>query len=181
MVGARNGIIINSRSHDQMNGRSSYHRPQSSLNISSNPLCQGTHRVHVVSLHLLCSGGRRGRCVLNDLSTGSTFDIHLGFVVCRVIYTWFIWPLLLSPLRALPGPPLGHPILGQIPAVIKSEAGILHREWVKKYGPVVRVVGPIGMERVIFLKPEALQQILVKDWLEYPRVRGSYIYHKRKF
>lgn len=100
---------------------------------------------------------------------------ELVFVVYRVIYAWFIWPLLLSPLRVLPGPPLGHPILGQIPTVIKSESGIPHREWVKKYGPVVRVVGPIGMERVIFMKPEALQQVLVKDWLEYPRVsRGLF-------
>lgn len=50
------------------------------------------------------------------------------------------------------------------------ETGIVQREWVKKYGPVVRVVGPVGVERLIFMTPEALHQILVKGWLDYPRV-----------
>jgi hypothetical protein len=50
---------------------------------------------------------------------------------------------------------------------------------VKQYGPVVRVVGAIGIERMIFMKPEALHQILVKEWLQYPRVRQC-TYKKRK-
>ncbi|KAF7336376.1 hypothetical protein MVEN_02186200 [Mycena venus] len=43
------------------------------------------------------------------------------------------------------------------------------REWAKQYGPVVRCMGPVGKECIIFLSPEALQQIMVKDWLVYPR------------
>ena len=66
---------------------------------------------------------------------------------------------------------MGNPLLGQSPVMIKGESGIPQREWVKQYGPVVRVVGPVGIERMIFMKPEALHQILVNDWLEYPRVR----------
>ncbi|KAF5375769.1 hypothetical protein D9757_009010 [Collybiopsis confluens] len=50
-----------------------------------------------------------------------------------------------------------------------SESGITQREWAKQYGPVVRVVGPVGIERVMFLRPEALQKVMVKDWLDYPR------------
>lgn len=51
-----------------------------------------------------------------------------------------------------------------------SEACILKREWVKQYGPVVRIPGSIGAELLLFMKPEALHQILVADWLQYPRV-----------
>jgi hypothetical protein len=32
------------------------------------------------------------------------------------------------------------------------------------------MVGPVGIERLMLLKPEALHQILTKDWLQYPRV-----------
>jgi hypothetical protein len=94
----------------------------------------------------------------------------LAYGAYLIIHQIFLWPYFLSPLRDIPGPPLGNPILGQSPTIIKSETGIPQREWVKKYGPVVRVVGPIGIERMIFMKPEALHQILVKDWLECPRV-----------
>ncbi|KAG5645437.1 hypothetical protein DXG03_006261 [Asterophora parasitica] len=67
------------------------------------------------------------------------------------------------------GPPSGHLIYGQFPAIIKGEAGIPQREWVKEYGPVVRAVGPLGIERLIFMKPDALHKILVSDWVDYPR------------
>ncbi len=88
----------------------------------------------------------------------------------KVIHRLFLYPYLLSPLRTVPGPPIGEPILGQSAKMFNYETGIVQREWVKKYGPVVRVVGPVGVERLIFMTPEALHQILVKGWLDYPRV-----------
>jgi hypothetical protein len=71
----------------------------------------------------------------------------------------------------VPGPPLGTIIKGQFPAILKAEAGILQQQWVKDHGRVVRAVGPFGIERLIFCNPEALQKILVSDWMDYPRVR----------
>ncbi|KAH9482683.1 Cytochrome P450 monooxygenase 205 [Psilocybe cubensis] len=91
------------------------------------------------------------------------------YVVYLIIHRLILWPYFLSPLRNLPGPPLGNPIWGQSPYIIRSETGIPQREWVKQHGPIVRVVGPVGIERLIFMNPEALHQILVKDWLDYPR------------
>ncbi|KAF9074155.1 cytochrome P450 [Rhodocollybia butyracea] len=92
-----------------------------------------------------------------------------GVFTYWIVHKLYIYPLFLSPLRKLPGPPLGHPIMGQFGRVINSESGIPQREWCKEYGPVVRIVGPVGLDRVMFLKPEALQKIMVKDWLDYPR------------
>ena len=69
----------------------------------------------------------------------------------------------------MPGPPPGDLLLGQTKALMRSETETLS-EWVATYGPAIRVVGPIGLERVLFLRPEALHQTLVKDWLDYPRV-----------
>ncbi|KAK7437940.1 hypothetical protein VKT23_018375 [Stygiomarasmius scandens] len=92
-----------------------------------------------------------------------------AFFVFFIVYQLFLYPFVFSPLRHVPGPPLGHPIFGQSPTIINSESGIPQREWVKQYGPVVRCLGPVGFERLMFLRPEALHKILVKDWLEYPR------------
>ncbi|TFK73628.1 cytochrome P450 [Pluteus cervinus] len=86
-----------------------------------------------------------------------------------ITYYAFLYPHYVSPLRALPGPPWGHILFGQFPAIIRAEAGILQREWIKQYGPVVRAIGPFGLERVIFTKVDALHKILVSDWMAYPR------------
>ncbi|KAJ7938237.1 cytochrome P450 [Mycena leptocephala] len=90
------------------------------------------------------------------------------FLYRVVLYPW-LYPRFFSPLRNVPGPPLGNPLLGHYLTIVRSESCIPHREWVKAYGPVVRMMGILGKERLLFLSPEALQQIIVKDWLEYPR------------
>ena len=100
-----------------------------------------------------------------------------GLVCAVAVYRLFLWPYLLSPMRHAPGPPLGHLIYGQWPEIIRNEAGIIQREWAKKYGPTVRAIGPVGVERMTFLSPEAMHKILVSDCFEYPRVR-SISYHQ---
>ena len=54
--------------------------------------------------------------------------------------------------------------------MIQGEAGIPQREWVKKHGQAIRVVGPLGIQRLIFCRPEALHKILVSNWLVNERV-----------
>lgn len=88
-----------------------------------------------------------------------------------LLYRVVIYPRFFSPLRNVPGPPRGNPLLGHYLTIVQSESCIPHREWVKAHGPVVRMMGILGKERLLFLSPEALQQIVAKDWLEYPRVR----------
>lgn len=89
--------------------------------------------------------------------------------IWSIFYRIFLYPRFFSPLRAVPGPSLGHPLYGQFLAIMQGEAGIPQRAWVKEHGPLVRVVGPFGIERLIVMKPEALQKILVNDWVDYPR------------
>lgn len=86
-----------------------------------------------------------------------------------VLHQLVIYPRFLSPLRKVPGPPLGSVIAGQFPAIIRGEAGMVQRAWVKKYGPVVRAVGPLGIERLIFTSSEALHKIMQTEAFEYPR------------
>jgi len=105
----------------------------------------------------------------------STSALNMTFIIVLpilgyLLYRLVLYPRFFSPLRHIPGPPLGYPITGQFGAILRGEAGIPQREWVKQYGPVVRVVGPVGVERLIFMNPEAIHKILVGDWVEYPRV-----------
>lgn len=92
------------------------------------------------------------------------------------VHYLIVYPYYLSPLRHVPGPSaltwsLKTLLVGNFPEIILGEAGIPQRAWVKKYGPVVRAIGPVGIERLIFCRPEALHKILASDWTEYPRVR----------
>ncbi|KAF5344892.1 hypothetical protein D9758_011593 [Tetrapyrgos nigripes] len=94
----------------------------------------------------------------------------IGVFTALVSYQLVLYPFFLSPLRKLPGPPLGPNLLiGRFGEIIRGEAGIPQREWVKKYGTPLRVVGPIGLQRLIFTSPEALQKILVSGWTANPR------------
>jgi hypothetical protein len=88
----------------------------------------------------------------------------------KVVYQVFLYPRYFSPLRNIPGPPLGDPVFGQFGSILRAEAGIIQRKWTNQHGPIVRAVGPIGIERLIFMKAEAMHKILVSDWVEYPRV-----------
>lgn len=92
------------------------------------------------------------------------------YLVYKIIYQLFLHPYFFSPFRKIPGPPLGDPLVGQFGNILRGEAGIVQLEWTKTYGPVVRAVGPLGIERLIFMKPEAMQKILASDWIDYPRV-----------
>ncbi|KAJ6524320.1 cytochrome P450 [Mycena capillaripes] len=88
-----------------------------------------------------------------------------------LLYRAVVYPCFFSPLRNVPGPSMGSPVFGQGFVISKKETCIPQREWAKQYGPVVRWMWPFRQECLVFLSPEALQQIMVKDWLEYPRPR----------
>ncbi|KAL1744731.1 cytochrome P450 [Schizophyllum fasciatum] len=100
---------------------------------------------------------------------------HVAYILCaafgcRVVYCTFVYPRFLSPLRHVPGPPVGDPIVGACAPIFAKDANRLPaRDWVKQYGPLVRIVGPIGIERLYVVDPEALHQILVKEWMDYER------------
>ncbi|KAJ7691121.1 cytochrome P450 [Mycena rosella] len=92
-----------------------------------------------------------------------------GYAAYVLLYRAVLYPRFFSPLRNVPGPPLGNPLLGHYLTIVTSESCIPHREWAKAHGAIVRMMGIFGKERLMFLSPEALQQMLVKDWLDYPR------------
>ncbi|KAJ7747815.1 cytochrome P450 [Mycena metata] len=90
------------------------------------------------------------------------------YVVSKLIYRLFLYRWYFSPLRHLPGPSMGNPILGRSTQIADPK---VNKEWVRKYGACFRVVGLLGTEAIVCMTPEALEQILVRDWIYYPRPR----------
>ena len=139
------------------------------------------YQYRILLIALSVTSGTHHSSLRNDNRFTSQF-----LLLASIIYRIILYPLYVSLLRHLPGPPLFKvsnwynplswiiaPIKGQFPDIINGEAGIPQRAWLKQYGRekgVIRVVGPVGIERLIFLSPEACERILVKEWTEYPRV-----------
>ncbi|KAJ7624701.1 cytochrome P450 [Roridomyces roridus] len=92
-----------------------------------------------------------------------------GYAIYISLYRLVLYPRFFSPLRKIPGPPLGNPLLGQFLPWLWGEPCIPQREWAKQHGPTVRAMTLFGVERMIYLSPEALNHILVKGWHEHPR------------
>ncbi|TFK57629.1 cytochrome P450 [Heliocybe sulcata] len=92
-----------------------------------------------------------------------------AYALFTIFYRVLLWPRFLSPLSKLPGPPLGNPVTGVFLEIARSEPGVIQRDWLKAYGPTVRAVGPLGVERLLLVKPEVLERALVSGWLDAPR------------
>ncbi|KIK58650.1 hypothetical protein GYMLUDRAFT_246041 [Collybiopsis luxurians FD-317 M1] len=58
------------------------------------------------------------------LSTSPLIVLPVGLTVYWVLHKLFFYPLFFSPIRNVPGPPLGHPLWGQFTKVMSSESGI---------------------------------------------------------
>ncbi|KAK0501298.1 cytochrome P450 [Armillaria luteobubalina] len=105
---------------------------------------------------------------LSNLTFRLLFYVCGAYVVCRVVYWLIVYPRFFSPLRHLPGPPVGEPILGQARKIFSTQVGMAAREWINEYGSIVRAVGPVGLERLIFITPEGLHQIMSRP-MDCPR------------
>lgn len=105
---------------------------------------------------------------LSNLTFRLLFYVCGTYFVCRVLYWLIVYPRFFSPLRHLPGPPVGEPILGQARKIFSTQVGMAAREWINEYGSIVRAVGPVGLERLIFITPEGLHQIMSRP-LDCPR------------
>lgn len=106
---------------------------------------------------------------LCDFDPYAAFSSSLGFaIVVYTLYTCWIYPYHISPLRHIPTVP-GFPLWGQFFVIITCECGVPAREWHAKYGGVVRYFFPFGAERLSIADDEAIKQMTVKNPYNYPK------------
>ncbi|KAF8896942.1 cytochrome P450 [Mucidula mucida] len=86
-----------------------------------------------------------------------------------IIYRLILYPRYFSPLRHFPGPPPGHAIFGQLDNLHGRNVGSIQQAWFDRYGSIVRVIAPLGMERLVIKNEEALSQILGRAWGDWDK------------
>lgn len=103
-------------------------------------------------------------------------DNVAAYVAFKLVHKFFIYPYFTSPMLNMPGPreslwSLKYLFYGDAYRTLRGGDTIaVQREWAKKYGSMVRLVGPLGKEKVMLLSPTALQKVYVTEWLDYPKV-----------
>ncbi|KAI0337445.1 cytochrome P450 [Trametopsis cervina] len=91
----------------------------------------------------------------------SVFSFVLTIFISYLLYV-LIRPWHFSALKHIPGPSFrdGHLLWGHYPAILRSQAGIIQRDWAHQFGSVVRAVGPLGFERLVFSSIPAMRAIM---------------------
>ncbi|KAK7427673.1 hypothetical protein QQZ08_005779 [Neonectria magnoliae] len=87
-----------------------------------------------------------------------------GLVLWAIWAVW-VYPLLVSPLRHLPGPSGDHWLLGQAKRIFAEPSGMPMREWVNEVpnDGLIRYRGLFNQERLLITSPKALAEVLVTN------------------
>ncbi|RIB16608.1 cytochrome P450 [Gigaspora rosea] len=82
----------------------------------------------------------------------------------------FIYPLFLSSLRKIPGPPVANNfILGHYASFLNKGLSESFTYLVKRYGGIVRYHGLFNQPNLLISDPKLVREVLVKRAYEYPK------------
>ncbi|PIA95983.1 Cytochrome P450 3A9 [Cercospora beticola] len=116
---------------------------------------------------------------LPETSIYYLFSRLLGLqLLCLAIYKLFIYPFYVSPLRHVPGPKGGLPLLGHAMAEFEHPAGATFLDWMKQIpnDGLIRYRGPLHENTLFVAGPNALQEVLVTRAYEFekpPKIRDA--------
>ncbi|RIB20163.1 cytochrome P450 [Gigaspora rosea] len=91
-------------------------------------------------------------------------------LVGYVLYKIYIYPLYLSPLRKIPGPPANNFIIGHYASFLKKDPIKAHSNLIKKYGGLVRYHVLFNQPYLLISDPKLVQQVMSTRAYEFPRV-----------
>ncbi|KAK4612855.1 Cytochrome P450 monooxygenase ptmK [Fulvia fulva] len=92
-------------------------------------------------------------------------------LVLYAVYTWFIYPFLLSPLRSIPGPGGGKFLIGNGLATFERPAGQSFLKWMKEIpnDGLLHFRGFFNMDRLLVTDPKAIGEILVTRTYDFEK------------
>ncbi|SPJ77997.1 related to Fum15 protein (cytochrome P450 family protein) [Fusarium torulosum] len=87
------------------------------------------------------------------------------------LWAGWIYPLLVSPLRHLPGPSGNHWLMGQSKKIMAEPSGVPMREWASEIpnDGLLCYRGFFNQERVMVCSPKALAEVLVTNSYAFPK------------
>ncbi|CAG8771037.1 5055_t:CDS:2, partial [Racocetra persica] len=94
-------------------------------------------------------------------------------IIAYVLYKFYIYPLYLSPLRKIPGPPVDNFILGNhaSPPFLNKQLGEAFVHLVKQYGGIVRFHSLLNEPNLLISDQKLIQQVLLS--YDYPKFHMS--------
>ncbi|KAI1619118.1 cytochrome P450 3A4 [Exophiala viscosa] len=116
-----------------------------------------------------------------DISTKFPRPFLYGIVgICFfawVVYRTWIYPFLLSPLRYLPEPKGGLPIIGHMHLRVARPVGEEPLKWIQEHpdADLIRLRGFLNSEALCMIGPQAIAEVLVTknyDFIKPPKAAG---------
>ncbi|KAF0487203.1 cytochrome P450 [Gigaspora margarita] len=86
------------------------------------------------------------------------------------LYKCYIYPLYLSSLCKIPGPPVNNFILGHYASLLKNDLNEAFAHLAKQYGGIVRYHGLLNESNILISDPKLIQQVLINNTYDYPRL-----------
>ncbi|CAG8618806.1 394_t:CDS:2 [Acaulospora morrowiae] len=103
----------------------------------------------------------------------------ISLVVIAIVgyytYKWILYPLYISPLCKIPGPPPDHFLLGNFVKIFKEEVGHPQIKWTIDYGGVLCYRSLFNRPRVFITDPKALQHVLSTNVYDYPKPKMAFV------
>ncbi|RIB27825.1 cytochrome P450, partial [Gigaspora rosea] len=90
-------------------------------------------------------------------------------LVSYILYKCYIYPLYLSSLRKIPGPPVGNLILGHYDSFLNQSLGEALVYLANQYGAIVRYHSLFNQPYILISDPKLLQEVLVNHSYDYPK------------
>ncbi|CAG8554126.1 3316_t:CDS:2 [Cetraspora pellucida] len=91
-------------------------------------------------------------------------------ILSYAFYKCYIYPLYLSPLRKIPGPPVDNVILGHYASFLNKDQGEALAYLSQKYGGMVKYHGLWNEPNIVISDPQLVQQVMVTRSYEYPKL-----------
>ncbi|PKY61305.1 cytochrome P450, partial [Rhizophagus irregularis] len=104
----------------------------------------------------------------------------VGFFILGIIgwatYKIYIWPVYITPLRKIPGPPSESLFYGNFKTIVTEERTCL--KWVQKYGNIIKHHEIFNQPALLILDTKIIQDILlnhVYDFIKPPHMLADAI------
>ncbi|RIB26170.1 cytochrome P450 [Gigaspora rosea] len=86
------------------------------------------------------------------------------------LYKCYIYPLYLSSLCKIPGPPVNNFILGHYASLLRNDLNDAFIHLAKQYGGIVRYHGLLNETNILISDPKLIKQVLINNTYDYQRL-----------
>lgn len=104
----------------------------------------------------------------------SITELSLAFLAAFLLNRYLVHVSCKFTTTPLNGPPNKSIVFGLVKTIAKAfDAGALYESWMKKYGPIYRIHGPLLTQRIVICDPKAINHVCNMDTMTYSQTPFS--------